>query len=187
VLQFFWLCLCDSCCERRPLSTLTRLYTRQPQPQDATKVNADLACRYLGARRKRLHHLRRHLRLALADVVLAEQELAVEVAGLDRVEVDLLVWRLDKGGGEQVKAKTAASKARAHSTAAAAAVLLCPPRIAAKPSNQLTTSMSSNPDSTSVFRSSQPMPPAPTARTFARLICARSQSVSIAWGAMQHI
>ena len=43
----------------------------------------------VGGRGERLDDLRRHGRLALAYVVLAEEELAVEVADLNRVQIDL--------------------------------------------------------------------------------------------------
>lgn len=44
---------------------------------------------------------------------------------------------------------------------------------------KLTSSMSSKPDNTRVFRSSQPMPPAPTQRTFADLIWNSKQTTRL--------
>jgi hypothetical protein len=163
----------------------------------------------LGAGSERADHLRRDLGLALAHVVLAEEELAVQVAGLNCVQVDL--W---DGGGVRAGLRGARRRARgrawrersracgrpARGGPAASALRLLhasharctgPPRTRAAPpllralrcagrarrltppprSGELTTSMFSKPDSTSVLSNSQPMPPAPTHSTFAPLIC----------------
>ena len=50
---------------------------------------ADLVCEYARSGSEALHRLRSHLGFALADVLPAEQELAVEVAGVNRVHIDL--------------------------------------------------------------------------------------------------
>ena len=48
-----------------------------------------LVCGDVGEGRERLDHLCCHLRLALPHMAAPEQELSVEVAGLDGVQVDL--------------------------------------------------------------------------------------------------
>ena len=50
---------------------------------------AGLVCKYARVGPESLHRLRSHLGFALANVLPAEQELAVEVAGVNRIHVDL--------------------------------------------------------------------------------------------------
>ena len=99
-----------------------------------------------------LHCLRGYQSFALANMPLAEEKLPVQIAGFDGVHVDLRV--------------------------AARLLYYCVFYLNSPPQHcntfaqpfarllaQLTTSMFSKPLRTSVFRSSQPIPPAPTART----------------------
>ncbi len=60
---------------------------------------ACLVCLDLYARPHRAHSLGRHQRLALPHVPLAEEELAIEVAGLDCVHVNLQGIKLKKSQG----------------------------------------------------------------------------------------
>ena len=94
--------------------------------------------------RNAVHGLRSDPGLALLHVVLAEEKLAVQVAGLDGVHINLLAQRIHLLYFELSK-------------------------LARTPI--LTISISTKPVRTRVFSNSQPMPPAPTANTLACSTC----------------
>jgi hypothetical protein len=97
---------------------------------------------------ERAHCVCRHLCFAFSNMAVPEKELAVQIAGLDGVHVDLHSHLHEK---------------RPWNAATCISVAV----------RQLTSSMCSNPVSTSVFRSSQPIPPAPTQRTLAFFTCSK--------------
>lgn len=119
----------------------------------------------------RPHRLSRHRRLALPHVPLAEEELAVQVAGLDGVQVDL----------QQQEKQQRQQQQKGRARGAVTTIMCCiwqPPcgRREGRPASaerrrQRTTSICLNPVIASVFMSSQPMPPAPTASTRAAATC----------------
>lgn len=81
----------ERCCLPRPDAAAAPNHVPLFQgPTHSRPEAAHLVGHDFGIGREGAHHLRGYLRLALADVVLAEQELAVEIAGLDRVQVDLV-------------------------------------------------------------------------------------------------